>query len=125
MMRDVAQRIAVLAHEGGKPRVGDRLVAVVDGEHGADVRVKHEAGETAQDFRRVVRFAGPAAFSVGDGNDAVDVRMHPRQRLQPRGELPGEARGLRSRADDHDEVSRAHAAFAGAAVAGKRTGFRH
>ena len=51
-------------------------------------------------------------------------RMHARERLQPRRELPREAGRARRRAEDDDEIARADAASAGPAVAGERARVR-
>src|SRR2546423_4486288 len=70
----------------------------------------HEAAEREKSFLRVVGLTRAAALGVRDRDDAVDRRMDARERLQPRDELPREARGARRRPDDHDEIPRADAA---------------
>ncbi len=114
-MPHVVERQAVLAHERLEPRVGDRLDAQIEREDRADVRMDHEPGQRAQHLAGVVRLAGPAALGVGDGDDAVDARVPPGQRLQPRRELARDARRARRRAEDDDGVARADAAAAGRA----------
>ena len=119
-MRNRVERVAVGPHEVLQFRVRERLDAVVDGEHGPDVRVDHEAGERAQHLEGVVARAGAAALGVRDGDEAVQARVHAGQGLQPRGELARETGGARRRAEDDDRVARADAAVARPAITGER-----
>ena len=109
-MRHVRERVAVLQHECAQPRVRDRLHAVVEREHRADIWMHHEARECAQHFGGIVRLASAAALGVCDGDDAIEPGMHARERLELRGELAREARGARSGAEDDDEIARADTA---------------
>ncbi len=106
-MRDRVERVAVRAHEGLQPRVVHRLGAVVEREDRADIRVHDEAGHRAQNFQRIIGFVGSAPFRVRNGHDPVDAGVHARERLQPRRELPGGARGARGGAEDDHTVARA------------------
>ena len=120
MMRDVGERIAAFFHEVAEEGVGDGLDAVVDGEDGGDVRVRHETGETTEDLGGVVGLVGSAALGVRDGDDAVEAGVDAGERLEAGGELAGVAGGAGGGAEDDDDVARADAAAAGAAVALER-----
>ena len=120
MMRDVGEGIAAFFHEVAEEGVGDGLDAVVDGEDGGDVRVRHETGETTEDLGGVVGLVGSAALGVRDGDDAVEAGVDAGERLEAGGELAGVAGGAGGGAEDDDDVARADAAAAGAAVALER-----
>jgi hypothetical protein len=68
--------------------------------------VHHESGESPQDLGQVVWRFRPPAFGVGDGNQAINTWKEPQHALQPIHDLPGQRRGARRRAKNHDHVSR-------------------
>src|SRR5688572_23000861 len=119
------ERITVLEHEIAQASVRDRLDAVIDGEHRADVRVHDEASQRAQYFLRVVRFLGAAAFGVRDGDDAIQARMNAGKRLQTGGQLARETGSARSRAENDDRIARTDAPITRSAVTRKRAWLRH
>ena len=114
-VRDVVERIAAPLHETPQRIVAVGAGAVVGREHGTHIGVHHEPCEHPQ---YVIKIVGPpvaAAFGVGHRHHAVDPGGR-RSRGALR-HLARESVGARGGGQHHDEVPRAHAAPAGAAIA--------
>jgi hypothetical protein len=73
LVRHVHQGIAVLLHVGAEHPVADRPSLFVHHEHGPDVRVHHEAAQSAQQDLQVVGRVVLASLRVSHGDHAVHV----------------------------------------------------
>ena len=125
MIRDISERVVIRLRPGCEGTVIHGLGAVIHGEHGGDVGVRHEAGECAEDEVVIIRAMFAAAFRVSDGYDAIQVFAADSRGLETFFQGAHEAGGAGAGAEQDDVIARACAAIAGTRITHKSARVGH